>query len=90
MDFSFLDVMLDNTFLCSFTHVQWCVVVEGCIVLLVCKNFKKNAFLPKKEKGKKRWACVVVGCSNCCLVAMSCKVQEEMDNVCIVSFTRRV
>lgn len=33
--FSFLDVMLDNTFLCSLTHVQWRVVVEGCIVVLL-------------------------------------------------------
>ncbi|KAG0517364.1 hypothetical protein BDA96_09G083100 [Sorghum bicolor] len=68
--------MLDNTFLCSLTHVQWCVVVEGCIVLLVC-NFKRRTHsYQKRKRGKKRWACVVVGCSNCCLVAMNSKVHQ--------------
>ena len=57
MNFSFLAAMVDNTFLCSLTHVQWCMIVEGCIVLLVvCKNFKtsKEECFPTKTRKRKK------------------------------------
>lgn len=55
MNFSFLAAMVDNTFLCSLTHVQWCMIVEGCIVLVVCKNFKRRMLsYQNKEKEKKK------------------------------------
>jgi len=67
MNFSFLAAMVDNTFLCSLTHVQWCMIVEGCIVLVVCKNFKtskEECFPTKTRKRKKkrqalRWSVTV-------------------------------
>jgi uncharacterized cysteine cluster protein YcgN (CxxCxxCC family) len=41
----------------------------------------------QKREREKRWASVVVGCSNCCLVAMNSKVHEEinvtLDDVCV-------
>jgi cobalamin synthase len=54
MNFSFLAAMVDNTFLCSLTHVQWCVIVEGCIVLVVCKNLKRRMLSYQKRKRKKK------------------------------------